>query len=264
MGLLFKGILKRLPLSKYYSLISAIAISDLRLRYKNSFLGFVWTFLQPLLFLGVLYVVFSAFIGNRIQYFPLYLLLGLIIWNMFSRGTQTSMSRFMSMSGLLSKIYFPREILPITASITTFIMMLFDLSAFVVFLIIFHFVPSSMVVYFPFLLLLLFIQTLGVSFALSVGNIYFRDLEHLWGIALQAGFFLVPIFLTLQVYPLYIRNLLYYNPMAQMIDMSHKVVLYNTLPSLHDFTYLILVSFALLGVGYGIFKKFESKAIELL
>lgn len=183
---------------------------------------------------------------------------------MFARGTQTSMASFMSMSGLLSKIYFPREILPLAANITTFIMMLFDLSAFVVFVIIFHFVPSSMVVYFPFLLLLLFIQTLGVSFALSVGNIYFRDLEHLWGIALQAGFFLVPIFLTLDVYPSYIRNLLYYNPMAQMIDMGHKVVLYNTLPSLHDFTYLILVSFAVLGVGYGIFKKFESKAIELL
>jgi ABC-type polysaccharide/polyol phosphate export permease len=168
------------------------------------------------------------------------------------------------MKGLLSKIYFPREILPITANITTFIMMLFDLSAFVIFLIIFHFVPPSTVVYFPFLLVLLFIQTLGVSFALSVGNIYFRDLEHLWGIALQAGFFLVPIFLRLEVYPPYIRNVLYYNPMAQMIDIGHKVVLYNTLPSLHDITYLILISFAVLGVGYVIFKKFEPKAIELL
>jgi lipopolysaccharide transport system permease protein len=262
--LLFEVIFKRLPLSRYYSLISSIAISDLRLRYKNSFLGFVWTFLQPLLFLGVLYVVFSAFIGNRIQYFPLYLLLGLIMWNMFSRGTQTSMMRLISMRGLLSQVYFPREILPITANITSFIMMLFDFSAFVIFLIIFHFVPPSTVVYLPFLLVLLFIETLGVSFALSVGNIYFRDLEHLWGIALQAGFFLVPIFLTLEVYPPYLRNLLYYNPMAQMIDIGHKVVLYNTLPSLQDFTYLILVSFAVLGVGYGIFKKFESKAIEIL
>src|SRR4051794_32482535 len=104
---------------RYCSLLFSIAISDLKLHYKNSFLGFVWTFLQPLLFLGVLYIVFGTFLGSKIPYFPLYLLIGLILWNSFSRTTTTSMMSFVSMRDLLSKVYFPREILPISANITS-------------------------------------------------------------------------------------------------------------------------------------------------
>src|SRR5438105_10892347 len=105
--------MNRLPLTKYYSLLFSIAISDLKLRYKNSFLGFVWTFLQPLLFLGVLYLVFNTFLGSQIPDFPLYLLIGLILWNSFSRTTSSSMMSFVLMRDLLTKVYFPREILPI-------------------------------------------------------------------------------------------------------------------------------------------------------
>jgi lipopolysaccharide transport system permease protein len=183
---------------------------------------------------------------------------------MYSRGTLISLMSFIQMSGLLSKVYFPREILPISANITAFLMMAFDLCAFAVFIAIFHFVPTWTIVYLPLLLVILFILTLGISFALSVGNVYFRDLEHIWEIALQAGYFLAPIFLTVDFFPPYLRNLILLNPIALIIDMAHKVTLYNTIPSLHDFGYLLVASFAVLGIGYAIFKKFESKAIELL
>jgi lipopolysaccharide transport system permease protein len=256
--------LKGLPLTRYYSLIFSIALSNLMLRYKNSFLGFLWTFLQPLLFLGVLYVVFNTFLGSKIPYFPLYLLLGLILWNSFSRSTLSSMMSFVSMRELLSKVYFPREILPISTNITTFIMMSFDLCAFGVFLVLFNFLPPWTVVFFPILLIILFILTLGLSFILSVANVYFRDLEHIWGIVLQAGFFLCPIFLSMDVYPPQIRHVLVFNPMTLMIDMAHNIVLYGHLPSLGAFGYLAVVSIAILGLGYTFFRKFESKAIEIL
>jgi len=256
--------LKRPPLRRYYSLLFSIAISNLMLRYKNSFLGFVWTFLQPLLFLGVLYVVFNSFLGSRIPYFPLYLLLGLILWNSFSRSTLSSMMSFVAMRDLLSKVYFPREILPISTNITSFVMMSFDLCAFTVFLALFNFLPPSTIVFFPILLIILFILTLGLSFMLSVANVYFRDLEHIWGIVLQAGFFLAPIFLSMDVYPPQIRHILVFNPMTSMIDMAHNIVLYGHLPDVGAFGYLAVVSLAILGLGYTIFRKFESRAIEIL
>jgi lipopolysaccharide transport system permease protein len=257
---LFNG----LSFTRYYSLIFSIAISDLKLRYKNSFLGFVWTFIQPLLFLGVFYVVFGTFLGSKIPYFPLYLLIGLILWNSFSRTTTSSMMSFVSMRDLLTKLYFPREILPIAGNITSFIMMLFDLCAFAVFVVLFSFVPPWTIIYFPILLVLLFILTLGLSFMLSVANVYFRDLEHIWGIAVQAGMFLAPVFLSMQVYPPPLRHILVFNPMTLMLDMTHNIVIYGHLPSIGAFAYLAVSCLAILGLGYMIFKKFESKAIEIL
>jgi homopolymeric O-antigen transport system permease protein len=256
--------LKGIPLTRYYSLIFSIAISDLKLHYKNSFLGFIWTFLQPLLFLGVLNIVFSTFLGSKIPHFPLYLLIGLILWNSFSRTTSTSMMSFVSMRDLLSKVYFPREILPISTNITSFIMMSFDLCAFGVFVALFNFIPPWTIVYFPILLITLFILTLGLSFMLSVANVYFRDLEHIWGIVLQAGFFLAPVFLSMDLYPPPVRQILIFNPITLMIDMAHNIVLYGHLPSIGAFGYLAVTSLAILGLGYMVFKKFESKAIEIL
>jgi ABC-type polysaccharide/polyol phosphate export permease len=99
---------------------------------------------------------------------------------------------------------------------------------------------------------------------LSVANVYFRDLEHIWGIVLQAGFFLAPVFLSMDIYPPSIRHILVFNPMTLVIDMVHNIVLYNHMPSVGAFGYLAVVSLAILGLGYMIFKKFESKAIEIL
>jgi lipopolysaccharide transport system permease protein len=258
------SLLKGLPLTRYYSLVFSIAISDLKLRYKNSFLGFVWTFAQPLLFLGVYYLVFHTLLGSKIPYFPLYLLIGLILWNSFSRTTTSSMTSFVTMRELLTKLYFPREILPIAGNITSFIMMLFDLCAFAVFVVLFSFVPPWTIIYFPVLLVLLFILTLGLSFMLSVANVYFRDLEHIWGIAIQAGMFLVPLFLSMDVYPPPLRHILAFNPMTLMLDMAHNIVIYGHLPSVGAFGYLAVTSLAILGLGYMIFRKYESKAIEIL
>jgi lipopolysaccharide transport system permease protein len=255
---------KGLSLTRYYSLIFSIAISDLKLRYKNSVLGFVWTFLQPLLFLGVLYVVFNTILGSKIPHFPLYLLIGLVLWNSFSRTTTSSMMSFVSRRDLLSKVYFPREILPISTNITSFIMMCFDLCAFAVFVVLFNFIPPWTIIFLPILLILLFILTLGLSFMLSVGNVFFRDLEHIWGIALQAGFFLAPVFLSMDVYPPALRHVIAFIPISLMIDMAHNIVIYGQLPSIGAFAYLAVSSLVILGLGYITFKKFESRAIEIL
>lgn len=255
---------RKLPVIKYRSLITSIAISDLRLRYRNSFLGFIWSFLEPLLMLGVLYAVFTNLLGAGIKNYPLYLLLGLIMWNMYSRSTLMGLSALLSRSGIVSKIYIPREILSIASSITSSIMMLFELGAFALFMVFFQFVPPITILYLPLIFGILFILSVGVSLPLAVANIYFRDLQYIWGVILQAGFFLSPIVFTLDVYPKELSGLLYLNPITGLIDMAHEVTLYGVTPAFDDFLYPLVMSLIVLATGYAIFRKYESKAIELL
>lgn len=143
-------------------------------------------------------------------------------------------------------------------------MMLFELAAFGFFMAVFQFIPPITILLLPIIVGITFILSIGVALPLSVANVYFRDMQYIWNVMLQAGFYLAPIIFSLDVYPENLRNLLYFNPMTGLIDIAHNVALYNTLPSLEQILYPFLVSLMVLGSGYAIFRKFESKAIEIL
>jgi lipopolysaccharide transport system permease protein len=255
---------QRLQLLRFRSLLSSLVIAELKLRYKNSFLGFIWSFLEPLLIFAVLYLVFTHLLGSGIKFYPLYLLLGIITWNMYTRATSVSMTSLISRSGLVSKIYLPREIFPLSACITSFIMMMFELIAFGVFVVAFQLVPGITILLLPLILIVLFVLCSGLSLLLSIATVYFRDLQYIWSVLNQAAFFTVPIILTLDVYPENLRSLLLFNPMTSIIDTIHKIVLYNTMPGTFELVYPIVFSFAAFGIGYLVFKKFEFKVVEIL
>jgi len=140
------------------TLIWNFAITDLKLRYRNSTLGFLWTILEPLLMLAVLYLVFTNIFKNQIDDFGMYLLLGIIMWNTLSRGTEISLNSLVGRSGLVTQIYFPKEVLAISATITTFLMLCFEFLVFGIFMIIFQFSAPSTIIVLP-LILLLYICT---------------------------------------------------------------------------------------------------------
>ena len=246
------------------SLICDFAIADLKVRYRNSVLGFVWTFLEPLLLLAVLYVVFTNIFRSQIEYFPLYLLLGLITWNMFVRGTQLGLNSTLSRSGILSQIYIPKEIPPISSSLTSLIMLAFEMIVFGVFMAIFGFVPSWTIIILPAILILEFILITGIALPLSLLNIKFRDTQFVWGIILQAGFFVTPIFYKIDILPQQIRGIIIYNPMVQILNMAHDAVLYGTLPSKENIAIVVGMTSIVFIVGYVIFRKLSPRIIEEL
>ncbi len=256
---------KESQLRRYRSLVMFLATSDLKLRYRNSILGFLWSFLEPLLMLGVMYFVFSyIYPSQNIKNFPLYLLLGIVMWNTYTRSTQTSLNSMVAKKGIVSKIYFPREILPLSSCIMSFIMLLFELIAFGIFMAVFNFIPPFTIVFLPLLIIILFALSLGVSFFLAVANVYFRDIQYIWAVLIHASFFIVPIFYDIQAMPESLRNLVLLNPMAALLDLGHKTVLYGILPALSEILYPVAVSSITLVIGYFIFRKFEAKAVELL
>lgn len=244
------------------SLVMLFALNEVKLRYRNSVLGFLWTFLEPLLMLSVLYFVFTNIFKNTIEDYPLYLLLGLIMWYMFSRATSGGLTSLLDKAMIIQKVYFRREIVVISSCLSAFIMMCFEFGAFAVFIVAFQFKPPITIFLLPFVLADLFILTLGISLILSVLNVYFRDIKFIWQVAIQTGFFLTPIFYKLDIFPENIRWLLNLNPMVTILNTSRDVVLYGALPHLNSTIYLVGITALILIVGFAIFRIKQKHIVE--
>jgi lipopolysaccharide transport system permease protein len=238
------------------------ALSDLKIRYRNSVLGILWSVIEPLLLLGVLFVVFSTMFKFDIENFPIYLLLGLITWNFFKNGTSIALGSLTNRSALISQIYFPRAIPGLSAGVTASIMLITELVILAVFMIVLNFTPSLTILYLIPIFLLEFLLILGIALPLSVLNAKFKDTEFIWGVILQAGFFLTPIFYQFDMLPETVRNVLQFSPMVQIVTMAHHVTLYGELPSVNSILYAIFSVSIIVGVGYLIFRKLQARIVE--
>jgi len=178
-------------------LIAFLIRKELKVRYKSSVLGFLWSFLNPAMILGVYYVVFKYFIPNHLQYFAIYLFAGLLLWNLFNNSLLGSAGVLVAHAGIVKKVAFPREILALAQVGTAICYFSFQSCIMVVFLLGFHVQPDWK--YLPVALFALVCDvTLSASLAifLSAVNVYLRDVQHLIEVALVALFFSPPI-----VYP---------------------------------------------------------------
>lgn len=246
----------------YKDLIIKLAWSDFKLRYKNSVLGFFWTLLEPLLMLLVLYVVFSHLMRIQVEYYQLFLLLGIVIWNFLDRGTSMAIFGIVGKPSLVQKVYFPRDILIISACTTALMMTLLELLVFVAFMAAFRVVPSATIIYFPLIFVLQFAIVLGLSLGLSALNVYFRDVQFIWRVILQAGFFATPILYPITIFPSNLQTLVMLNPIARVISMLRDCTLYQTGPSLGSIAYVAISAVVILLVGYLIFDHLEPKFAE--
>lgn len=246
------------------SLLITLAINDLKLRYRNSVLGFFWSFLEPLLLLTVLYFVFTNIFRSEIENYQLFILMGLIMWNMFARGTTMGMESILNKAGLVSQTYLPREIVVISGVLTSFFMMSFEFLIFFIFMIVFQVIPMASIIVLPLMLGVLLIFTLGTSFALAGLYPYYRDLRSIWGVVVQAGFFATPIIYTMDIFPDNIRSIISLNPMVPILEISRNATIYHTWPQFSDFHYLIIIVILSIPIGYLIFKKYDKKIIEQL
>ena len=238
------------------------AISDLRIRYRNSILGVLWSFVEPLLLLAVLFIVFSTMFKFEIPNFPIYLLLGIITWNFFKNGTSFALNSLTNRSSLMTQIYFPRSIPGLSAGITAAIMLIFELMVLGIFMVVFQFTPTITILLLPLILGLQLLLVLGVALPLSVLNVKFKDTEFIWGIVVHAGFFLTPIFYQFDMLPQAIQDVLQFSPMVQIVTMAHHVVLYGVLPSINTVLYAVGSISAITAIGYLIFRKYQARVVE--
>ena len=238
------------------------AISDLKLRYRNSILGVLWSVIEPLLMLSVLYFVFSTMFKFDIPNFPIYLLLGIIIYNSFKNGTIFALNSLTNRASLITQIYFPRSIPAISSAITASIMLAIEVGILLIFMVAFQFVPPITMLLLPLVLGLQFMFVVGVCLPLSVLNVKFKDTEFIWGVVVHAGFFLTPIFYQFDMLPEYVQNILQFSPMVQIVTMAHHVVLYGMLPTVTSILYAVCSISIITIIGYLIFRKFQAQMVE--
>lgn len=241
----------------YRNLIWQLAWSEFKLRYKNSILGYFWSLLEPMLMLLVLYVVFSNLMKVQVEYYQLFLLLGIILWSFFSRATTIGMFSIVGKPSMVKKIYFPRDIFVISSCITALLMSIFESLIFVMFMAFFRVPISINLVYVPLILLFLFILSLGVSLALSSLNVFYRDVQFIWQVFLQAGYFVTPILYTLDIFPQNLQKFVLLNPIARILISARDTIIYSSPAKTEDLLFMFFSSIVFLLVGYIIFSKLE-------
>lgn len=213
-----------LEICRYRELIINLTVADLKNRYQNTALGFLWSLLSPLLLALVLYFVFRYMFGQGAD-FPAYLLVGLMTWRFFANGTTSSLYSIVGKASLVTKVYIPRQILVISNMFSNLISSLLE---FIVILPIVYVVLGGlpMTVYlFPLIFLIYFWFVYGIALFLSASYVYFRDLNQIWDVLVNILFFLSPI-----IYPMVQiteRTLFFYqlNPVTEFIFMFRDVIM---------------------------------------
>lgn len=203
------------------ALLAELVRTDFKLRYQGSLLGYAWSLLKPLLIFVILYIVFVYFlkIGKDIEHFPVYLLLGIVLWNFFTEMTVQSLGSIVGRGDLIRKIRIPRWMIVFSSSISATINVLLSLIVVAIFMVINQVPLSASVLMLPVYLVMIYVLALGCSFFLAAVYVKFRDISYIWEIILQAGFYATPIIYPLQMVDNdFVEKLLLLNPMAMAIQ----------------------------------------------
>ena len=228
---------------------------DFIIRYQNSLLGFLWVFLKPFLIFSVLLTVFTIF-GSDVAHFPLYLLLGVILFQFFSDGTTFGMHSILNKAHVVLKLPFPKVLVVLSSVLGALLHLLFGLLIFFGFLFWEGLVPSLLQGGLFFVLMMTqFLFILGLSFFSSLLVITFRDLGQIWEVLLTALFYLVPIFYPLSILPEEAEAWIWLNPLTQIITFSRDLLIYQTSVPLANIGTLFLLGLVFCGLGYIFFQR---------
>ena len=250
---------------KNRALLAELVRTDFKLRYQGSVLGYAWSLLRPLLLFLTLYVVFVKFLklGAEVPHFPVYLLLGLVIWTFFAEMTSQSLGSIVGRGDLIRKIRIPRWIIVLSSSVSALINLGLTMIVIVIFMVFNHVDLLRTALWFPLILLQVYVLALGVSLFLAAAFVKYRDMSYIWEVIMQAAFYITPILYPLSRIPsVKFQKILLLNPMATAIqDARYALVTHNTVTvdSLYANHYARLIPYGItvvvLLIGLLYFKK---------
>ena len=246
------------------SLILHFSWINLKLRFTGSYLGLIWAALEPLLMFLVLYVVFASIRKQGGAEFAIYLISGLILYQLFRNGTLGGLNSIRQNSGILNSLNINRELFPTINAGTTFLILFVNLGVLFALMPIVGFVPSWTLVFLPIILGLFLVLVLGVCYLLSILYVYVRDIQPIWAVITYALLFATPIFWYVSEVNGILLSIQSINPLGQMIELTHKVVVFGTVPSMLDWVYVSAISFGIFFIGYAVFHKLEKNIVEII
>ena len=251
-------------LYNYRELLKTSVKKEVRSKYKNSFLGVLWSFLNPLLQIIVYAVIFSLILSNKQEHYAIFLCCGLIPWTFFSAAINKSAFTFIENGNIIKKVYFPREIIPI--SVVTAEAINFVISSIIIigFVVLGGIGISKYILFYPLILITQYLIILALCLIISSICVYLRDLQHFIGVILQLLFYAAPIVYSKDSIPLEYQWILKYNPMTYIIEAYRDIFYYKTMIDLKSI--FILLFLAIIGciIGYFIFSKLQKRFAEQL
>lgn len=248
----------------YRELLKNNVKKEIRGKYKNSALGVIWTFLNPLLQLLVYALIFPLILRSTQPFYVVFVCVGLVPWTFFTTAVSQSAWTIISNGNIVKKVYFPREILPISIVTSGMINFLISTLIIVAFCFIYGLGLTKYIIFFPLVLVIQYILQLAISFILSAFTVYFRDLEHFIQIILQVMFYATPIVYAAQDIPAAFQIVMKLNPMAHIINGYRSIFYYQTMPDLKALFILLAISVIACIGGYFIFRKLQKGFAEEL
>jgi lipopolysaccharide transport system permease protein len=259
-----RGLLEELSdVLRNRDLLLLLVQKDLKVKYKGTALGFVWSLLNPLLMMIVYAAVFSVLVRFQVPNYPIFLLSGLLPWNAFNLSLQAASTSLITNGNLVRRVHFPLEFLPLTSVISGLVNLVMSFGILVVFTLVFRQPLGLPLLMLPVLVLLQLVFTSGVCLCLSALLVYFRDIEYLIGVGLTAFFFLTPV-----IYPLsavsnsQVGFLLRFNPMTWLVTGYQAIWHDNAWPNPTFLGVLAVGSIAMLLFGRWVFRRLQGRFAE--
>ena len=251
-------------LYKYRELLKTSVKKEVRGRYKNSFFGVLWSFLNPMLQIAVYAIIFPIILKNNIENYVVFLCAGLLPWTFFTSAVSLSSFTFVGNANIVKKVYFPREILPISVVTSTLINFFISIIIILALSLIYGMGVSWYWIFFVLIAAVQYIFQLGISFIVSSITVYFRDIEHFIGIALQVLFYATPIVYDASTIPGNFQIIMKLNPMSYFITAYRSIFYYHTMPDWSGIGLIAVISIIFVIIGYMIFKKLQKGFAEEL
>lgn len=247
--------------NKYCNLINELVNRDIKKKYRRSILGILWSMLNPLLMMLITAMVFSNLFRFEIKNFALYLLTGQIIFTFYAEATNFAMGSILENGHLIKKVYVPKYLFPLSRVTSSAVNLLFTLPAMLAIILVTGQTISFKILFCIIPLVLLFIFCLGMGLFLSALAVYFRDMFHLYGVALTALNYATPIFYPENIIPVQYQWIVHCNPIYYYLKMFREVVYSNQIPDINLIIICFFISIIALIIGGYFFNKKQNNFI---
>lgn len=246
---------------EYRELLWNLANREISQRYKQSVLGYAWVIINPLFQLIVMDFVFSKIIKIAQIGVPyiIFLTVALLPWNLFSNSLSSASNSLVGNSSLITKIYFPREILVYATMIAKIVDFLYSCLVLIFFFILFKIPLTITILWVPLIFFIQFIFTAGLSLIIAALNLFYRDIQYLLGLILMLWFYLTPVMYSVEIFPPRYRFIFAFNPMSVLINAYRQTILGGGMPNLVSLSIGLGLSIIIFILGYLLFKKLEGQ-----
>lgn len=249
-------------LYSYRELLKTSVKKDIGGKYKHSFFGVLWSFINPLLQIAVYAIIFPLIIRNNIENYTVFMVCGLIPWNFFSMVINRSTWVIVENGNILKKVYFPRAILPFSLVLSETINFLISSIIVFVFTIAYGMGVSKYALLYPIIIIVQDVLMIGMGFILSAITVYMRDIQHFIGVILQLLMYATPVVYSIETIPENYRFILKYNPMTYIIEGYRDILYYQKMPDIKMLGILFVIGIVGSIVGYFIFQKLQKRFAE--